>query len=65
MYLTKPYPRDTPVTGSMMILALLELKNGWMKRGSRSLRRLSTGLRNTAKRSELDTSGARSPTKTL
>ena len=41
-----------------MILALLQLKDGRMKRGSRSLRVPSTGLRNTATRSELDTSVA-------
>jgi hypothetical protein len=48
-----------------MILALLQLKNGRMKRGSLSLRKPSTGFRKTATRSELDTSGAKSPTKML
>lgn len=64
-YLTKPYPRETPVTGSSIIFALLQLRKGRMKRGSRSLRNPRTGLRKTATRSELDTSGARSPTKML
>lgn len=62
---TKPYPRDMPVTGSSMILALLQLKKGRMNLGSRSFRRPRTGFRNTATRSELDVSGARSPTNML
>ena len=44
---------------------LLRFKNGRMKRDSRSLHRLRTGLRKTATRSELDTTGARWPTKML
>ena len=46
-----------------MIFALLQLKNGRINLGSRSLRRPRTGLRKTATRSELEASGARSPTK--
>ena len=48
-----------------MIFALLQLRKGLINLGSLSLRRPSTGLRNTATRSELDVSGARSPTKML
>ena len=48
-----------------MIFALLQLKNGLINLGSLSLRRPSTGLRNTATKSELEVSGAKSPTKML
>lgn len=48
-----------------MILALLQLENGRMYFGSRSFLSPRTGLRKTATRSELDVSGARSPTKML
>lgn len=48
-----------------MIFALLQLKNGRMNFGSRSLRSPRTGFRKTATRSELDVSGARSPTNML
>lgn len=48
-----------------MILALLQLKNGRINFGSLSFLSPRTGLRNTATRSELDASGARSPTKIL
>lgn len=60
---TKPYPLLTPVTGSSIILALLQLKNGLINLGSLSFLRPNTGFRNTATRSLLDASGARSPTK--
>lgn len=48
-----------------MIFALLQLRNGLMSLGSRSLRSPSTGFLKTATRSELDVSGAKSPTKML
>lgn len=48
-----------------MILALLQLTNGRINLGSLSFRRPNTGLRKTATRSELEVSGARSPTKIL
>lgn len=48
-----------------MIFALLQLRKGLINFGSLSLRRPSTGLRNTATKSELEVSGARSPTKML
>ncbi len=48
-----------------MILALLQLKKGRMKRGSLSFLNPRTGLRKTATRSEFETSGAKSPTKML
>ena len=48
-----------------MIFALLQLRKGRIKRGSLSFLKPRTGLRKTATRSELDTSGAKSPTKML
>ena len=48
-----------------MIFALLQLRKGLINLGSLSLRRPSTGLRNTATKSELEVSGAKSPTKML
>ena len=48
-----------------MIFALLQLRKGLINLGSLSLRRPSTGLRNTATKSELDVSGAKSPTNML
>jgi hypothetical protein len=48
-----------------MILALLQLTNGRINLGSLSFRSPKTGLRKTATRSELEVSGARSPTKML
>ncbi len=64
-YLTKPYPRETPVRGSSIIFALLQLRNGLINLGSLSLRSPRTGLRKTATKSELDVSGAKSPTNML
>jgi hypothetical protein len=64
-YLTNPYPLDTPVTGSNIIFALLQLKKGRMNFGSLSFLNPKTGFRNTATKSEFDVSGARSPTNIL
>ena len=48
-----------------MIFALLQLRKGLINLGSLSFLSPSMGLRNTATRSELDVSGAKSPTKIL
>jgi hypothetical protein len=48
-----------------MILALLQLRKGRMNFGARSFLSPRTGFLKTATRSELDVSGARSPTKML
>ena len=62
---TNPYPLDIPVTGSNMIFALLQLLNGWMYLGTLSFLSPRMGFRKTATRSELEVSGAKSPTKML
>lgn len=61
--LTNPYPLLTPMTGSTMIFALLQLRNGATNLGSLSCLRPRMGSRKTAMRSEFVVSGARSPTK--
>lgn len=64
-YRTNPYPLETPVTGSSIIFALLQLVKGRINLGSLSFRKPRTGFRKTATKSELEVSGARSPTKML